>query len=390
MALARRMFELIDRGETDLADEVMREPVTAYTSEDVLRFERQEIFSREPLLLGLSADIPEIGSWRSVDIGDSPLLMSRDRGGRVRLFLNSCRHRGVKLLEGSGQARAFTCRFHGWRYDLDGGLTNVPEPEGFEGLCRSDHGLVDLPVAEKYGMIFGSPVPGHPVDVDEVLCGLAPELMEWDFSSFHLYTAHHVHPFAGNWKFAWDTYCENYHFAFLHSETLSGYLYSRRQAVEFFGPHVRMVSALRSIDSLRDIPEAEWEPFKHISLQYRLYPSVSFSVYPEKVEAYWILPGRHPAEGHGIHAVYVSELPRTEEERVVLDEAIRFGCETVVNGEDLWVTGRSEPGLRAPASPGYVLFGRNEPVVQHFHCLYRQAIEASGYAGETVGAASAD
>ncbi|HUJ65919.1 MAG TPA: SRPBCC family protein, partial [Acidimicrobiales bacterium] len=166
--------------------------------------------------------------------------------------------------------------------------------------------------------------------------------------------------------------------------------YSRRQAVEFFGPHVRMVSALKSIDSLRGIPEAEWQPFKHISLQYRLYPSVSFSVYPEKIEAYWILPGRHPGEGHGIHAVYVAERPRTEEERTDLDEAVRFGCEDIVNGEDLWITGRSEPGLRAPASPGYVLFGRNEPVVQHFHGLYRHAIEGSRYAGETVGAGPPD
>lgn len=386
VALAKRMLGLIDRRETDLAPAMMREPVTAYTSPEVLQREKDRIFGRTPMLLGMSADIPSPGSWRTLEIGDSPLLLWRDQTGEVRLYLNSCRHRAVRICEGTGSAKSIACPFHGWRYAADGALTGVPEPEGFDELDRAEHGLVRLPVAERYGLIFGSPVPGPDVDVDTVLGGLAPELAGWGFESFSLYTRHHVHPFLGNWKFAWDTYCENYHFAFLHAETLSDYLVSRRQAVDFYGSHVRMVSALRSIDELRRQPEEQWEPMRHISLQYRLYPSVSFSVYPEKVEAYWILPGARPDEGYGIHAVYVREQPATDEERAALDAAVQFGCETVVNGEDLWITGQSEPGLRAPASPGHVLFGRNEPVVQHFHTRYREQIGDESLAGPGLGA----
>jgi hypothetical protein len=54
---------------------------------------------------------------------------------------------------------------------------------------------------------------------------------------------------------------------------------------------------------------------------------------------------------------------------------VYFGCETIINREDLWVSARSEPGLHAPAAPGTLLFGRNEPSVQHFHRIYTEMIK---------------
>lgn len=372
--IATQMLDLIDRKATHLAPSLMEEPTEVFTSADILQRERTHIFGCGAHFLGLSATVPAPGSWRTMDLVDTPLLLCRDESGTVRLFLNSCRHRGVKIAEGSGITRRLSCPFHAWSYDLAGRLVAVPEPEGFDQLCRDEHGLVELPVCEKYGMIFGSPMPGPALDADEVLCGLGPELASWSFESWALYTEPHLHTFRGNWKFAWDTFCENYHFPFLHKETLSDYLVGRRQLVDFHGPHVRMVSALTSIEDMRARPQQDWDPGQHISIQYRLYPAVSFSVYPTKLEVYWIFPGTSPDEGYGMHAVYVKEKPETDEARKELDAAIEFGCETIVNGEDLWVTGQSLPGMRAPAAPPYVVFGRNEPVVQHFHACFRNAI----------------
>jgi len=374
IGLVDKMIDLIDRKTTHLASEIVYEPRTSYTSPDVLARERREIFGQGAHFLGLSANVPEPGSWRTIDIVDTPLLLRRDQHGAVRLFINSCRHRGVKVAEGFGTANRLSCPFHNWTYDLDGALVSVPESEGFDGLCRDEHGLVELPVAERYGMIFGSPVPGPPIDVEETLCGLGPELATWDFGSWKLYTEPHVHTYRGNWKFAWDTFCENYHFAFLHKKTLSDYLVGRRQLVDFFGPHVRMVSALTSIEEMRARPREDWDPGEHISLQYRLYPTVNFSVYPTKLEVHWIYPGSTPDEGWGVHAVYVSDDPVDDDARKALDDAIYFGCEIVVNGEDLWVTGQSLPGMKAPGAAPHVVFGRNEPVVQHFHRRFSDAI----------------
>ena len=213
LGLAKRMLGLLDRRETDLAPTIMYEPTEVYTSAELQQRERDTIFGRTPMFMGLSADIPVAGSWRAFEIADTPLLLCRDRAGVARLHLNSCRHRGVKIAEGAGRTNSLVCRFHGWRYGLEGALLGVPEPEGFEELCREDHGLIELPSAEKYGMLFGRPTTGAPIDVDELLCGLGPELGDWGFDSYCLYTEHHLHPFRGNWKFAWDTFCENYHFA---------------------------------------------------------------------------------------------------------------------------------------------------------------------------------
>jgi hypothetical protein len=135
-----------------------------------------------------------------------------------------------------------------------------------------------------------------------------------------------------------------------------------------------MISALKSIEEMRRLPEKDWDPGRHISIQYRLYPAVNFSVYPEKLEVHWIYPGRSPEEGYGIHAVYVREEPATDEELKKLDAAILFGCEDIVNAEDFWVTGQTIPGMRAPGRPDHLVFGRNEPAVQHFHRHFRAAV----------------
>ena len=386
VALAKRMLDLIDRRATDLAPHLMREPVAAYTSPDVLQRERELIFGRTAMLLGMSADVPDPGSWRTMEIGDSPLLLWRDENGAVRLFLNSCRHRAVRICEGAGQARSLACPFHGWRYACDGSLTGVPEPEGFDELSRPDHGLVRLPVAEKYGLIFGSPTPGPAIEVDTLLQGLGPELGEWGFESFSLYTSHHVHPFRGNWKYAWDTYCENYHFAFLHAKTLSGYLVSRRQGstsrparTHGVGPAVdrRPPRAARgAVGSAQSHHHPV--PALPVGQLLRLSGEDGGLLDTPRLEA-----GRRATASTPSTSVTRRRPTRSGPK---LDESVRFGCEDIVNAEDLWITGQSEPGLRAPGSPGYVVFGRNEPVVQHFHTRFRERIGDESLADPAFGA----
>jgi len=375
--LAKRMLDLIDRGATDMAGSTHEESLEAYTSPEILACERQALFTRTPMFLAMSCELPGPNSYLARDIVDNPLLLVRGADGTVRMFLNFCRHRGTKVVDGSGNTRRLTCPFHGWTYNLEGQLVGVPESQGFDDMCREDRGLVELPVAEKYGMIFGCATPNVTFDVDDLLGGLGPELAEWEFEGFSRFGEPHVHPVRGSWKFAWDTFCENYHFAVLHSKTVADMIYCNRQAFDVYGRNVRMVSALRTIDELRSAPESLWEPERHLSVQYRLFPSINFSVYPDKNEVFWVLPGRNPWEGQALHATFVARGPETDEERKALEEAVYFGCETIINGEDLWVTGRTLPGFRAAAAPKSVIFGRNEPAVQHFHRLYREATDSS-------------
>ncbi len=81
-------------------------------------------------------------------MGEEPVLVTRDAHGQIRAFLNTCRHRGMRVCRADwGHTAAFTCPYHGWTYDTAGALTGVPKfQEGYYGeLDKSAWGL--LPVA---------------------------------------------------------------------------------------------------------------------------------------------------------------------------------------------------------------------------------------------------
>ena len=378
MELIRRMLHLLDTRTTDFAPDVMELPLDSFTSPEILAGERSEIWAKTPMFIGFSSEIREPGSFFTRDIVETPYLCLRHKDGSVRLYLNSCRHRGVKVALGSsGRAPRLVCRFHSWCYDLDGRLVGVPESEAFEGMDRATRGLIELPVAEKYGMIFGCATPGTVFDIDEVLGGLGPELEEWGFSEFKVYGEPHIHEVNGNWKFAWDTFCENYHFGSLHPVTLGPRLHSEHQAFDRYGKNLRIISAWKSIDAMRETPEETWEPKDHLSVQYRLYPAINFTVLPRFMAVYWIMPGRRPDHAQGLHITYVDDRVLSEEETASLEEAIRFGCEDVVQAEDFWMTAMAEPAMRSPAAQESFVLGRNEPALQHFHSLYREAVDGA-------------
>jgi phenylpropionate dioxygenase-like ring-hydroxylating dioxygenase large terminal subunit len=377
-SLARRLIDHIENRTTDMADGVLEVPADVYLGGHHDR-EVVALFLRYPLVLALSGALPEPGTYRTIDVAGTPVLMVRGGDGRVRSFLNACRHRGVRLADGGGAVKRFTCPFHAWTYELDGSLFRVPVPEGFAGLCLADKGLVELPVAEGYGLIVGrlrpDPDPGPAsIDIDDYLGPeLAGELAMLDFADWTVHGDPHVHAVAANWKVTVDTFRENYHFAFLHRKTLARYAYGGVLTFDAFGPHLRNASALRSIDALRGVPDEQWQDVaQHFSYQYQLFPSTSLTFDARHIELWQILPIA-PDACEVIHTSYLKP-GLSDEERSKATGMAPWICETVVDGEDFWVAGRTEPGVRTGLL-GTVVFGRNEPAPQHLHRGYLAAVE---------------
>ena len=103
-----------------------------YTDPALLEAEQRLIFERTWQLAGHVSSLPAPGSYITADAGDQPVLVVRDEDGGLRAYRNVCRHRGSRLLSGSGQCKAaIRCRYHGWTYKLDGTLIGVPEGLGF-------------------------------------------------------------------------------------------------------------------------------------------------------------------------------------------------------------------------------------------------------------------
>ena len=107
-------------------------PKERYTSAAFAAREREHLWPRVWLLAGLARDLETPGAYLTFEIGDESILLVRDAGGTVRAFHNVCMHRGNQLCEpGRGTARLFVCRYHGWRYDLDGTLRQALDAHTF-------------------------------------------------------------------------------------------------------------------------------------------------------------------------------------------------------------------------------------------------------------------
>ena len=374
-SLARRLLDHIENKTTDLADEVLEVSTDVYLGAHHDR-EVEVLFRGRPLLLALSGALSGPGSYRTVDICGTPLLLARGEDGKIRSFANICRHRGVRVADGGGTAAKFTCPFHAWTYNLDGSLHRVPTAEAFDGMCFADKGLVELPVAEGYGLIVGRLRHGPAVDIDDYLGpDLAGELAMLDFADWAPQADPHLHKVAANWKVTLDTFRENYHFNFLHRKTLAKYAHGGVLTFDPFGPHLRNASALRSIDALRGVPESQWQDVaQHVSYQYQLFPNTAMTFDARHIELWQILP-LTPDTSEVIHTAYLRPGLSPEEHAKAVDMA-PWICETVVDGEDFWVAGRTEPGIRTGLLDT-VVFGRNEPAPQHLHRGFAAALAGS-------------
>ena len=178
-----------------------------YADPDLADREWEAFFTHHPQLVGLSGDLPEPGSFLTLDELGSPILATRDPQGAFRAFVNSCRHRGAVVVEQPrGTAKRFLCPFHNWCYDTTGSLVNVPKQEHFGEVDRSCHGLIELPAVERDGLLWVHPDPSGTIDLDGQLGEeLSSELAHWDLGGLD-YLGEDSYDVECNWKLAMDTF----------------------------------------------------------------------------------------------------------------------------------------------------------------------------------------
>ena len=373
-SLARRLLDHIDHRTTDMAEDCFEVACDTYTSQARHREELDVLFLDRPIVLCMSGALPQPNTYLAIELCDTPILLTRDGEGRVHALLNSCRHRGSRVADGCGKAKRFTCPFHAWTYECDGSLAGMPVANAFEGMSKQDKGLIRLPVAEGYGLVVGRLRPGPALEIDEYLGpDLAHELALLDVAKWEPFSSPHVHQVAANWKVTLDTYRENYHFNFLHKNTLRSFAYGGVLTFDAFGRHLRNCSALRTIDQLRRIDETDWvDVIQHFTYQYALFPNTSLTVGPRHLELWQILPV-DATHSQVLHTAYVRP-DLTREAKDKAEEQIGWICKGVVDKEDFWVAARTEPGISTGILKT-VVFGRNEPALQHLHRAFAVELE---------------
>src|ERR1700733_13194089 len=139
-----------------------RVPFHLYHDPAIYRLEQERIFKGPAWsFVGLEAEIPNPGDFRTTYVGETPIILGRDMDGRLHAMVNRCAHRGAMVRrEAYGNAKDHTCIYHRWCYGLDGTLLGLPFRRGLKGkggmapdFDMADHGLQRLRVAVHAGVI---------------------------------------------------------------------------------------------------------------------------------------------------------------------------------------------------------------------------------------------
>jgi phenylpropionate dioxygenase-like ring-hydroxylating dioxygenase large terminal subunit len=150
-----------------------------FVGDDVHRAEQEHLFSRAWLFVGHESQIPNPGDFFTSRMGEESVILCRDRAHKIHVFLNTCRHRGMKVCRyDEGNTPLFTCPYHAWSYSLDGKLAGVPMYNKlYEGvLDRDAWSLIEVPQLANYkGAVFATWDPAAP-PFDEYLGGAKDHL----------------------------------------------------------------------------------------------------------------------------------------------------------------------------------------------------------------------
>ena len=369
-ALRRRTLERMTSKTTDLDAAPMRIDPKVYTDPDYAERERRAIFHGLPIVAGLTRDIPEPGDMMLFDVLGPSVLLTRDKQGKVNAFLNMCPHRGAKVVTECTRRTRMTCRFHAWTFDLEGKLIGQPGKEGFEGIDKSELGLIRVAVAEKYGLILVRlEQPDEPIDVDAFLGPFASEIAHLELDKA---TPIRSSQFGceANWKYAYDTYGESYHFASLHPQTIGQLAYSNIMVYENYGLHARLAFPRAEFMEYADRDESEW-PHTFYGGLYLLFPNISINVnsIPGVGQFYGIsrvFPGDRVDASTTLLNTYQPAHAGADVDVQAWSDMHEF-IQKVVVTEDYSVSKDGQDNLKW-APPGYTtVLGRNEIALQHWH-----------------------
>jgi len=278
--------------------DAMSLPGWLYHDPEFFGAEQAAFLRAAPQIVCHESEIREPGEWRSLEYLGESIIVIRGDDRAVRAFSNVCRHRGSRLVDGTGGcAKVLTCPYHAWSYARDGRLVGVPHRAEYPGLRTEDHGLFPVALENWRGFLFVALEPGAP-SVAEMMAPYEHEVEPYRFQELEALAPVRLRPRALNWKTIADNYSDGLHIPVGHPglTRLFGRSY-RIEALDWVdkmeGDLVEKVSAnpserayqewLPKVDFLAESHQRKW-------LYYKLFPNIAFDIYPDQVDFMQFLP----------------------------------------------------------------------------------------------------
>ncbi len=193
-------------------------PREAYIDPQIYEAEVERVLMAGWLPVARANDLAEAGDYRSVDLLDTPLVVSRDSGGALHVLSRVCRHRGMPVVEGHGNRKDFSCPYHLWRYALDGQLLFAPAMERAARFDPANCGLKKVAHEQWGGWVFvnlsgdAKPLAPSLLRLQRRIEGANPQRLvsaaSLEFDS------------PWNWKIMVENFVESYHHIGPHASTL--------------------------------------------------------------------------------------------------------------------------------------------------------------------------
>jgi phenylpropionate dioxygenase-like ring-hydroxylating dioxygenase large terminal subunit/DNA-binding transcriptional regulator YbjK len=277
----------------------------AYIDPAFLAREAAQLFPRSWQLVCHESELPGAGDFATFDLLRDGAFVVRGDDGQLRAFLNVCRHRAARLVDGAPASRtgscghAVTCPYHGWSYDFAGRLKAVPAERSFAQIDWASHGLLPIELALFHGLVFVRfGAKGGP-SVEALMAPYGEEIAAYRLADMRRLGAVEARRVAVNWKTVVDDFRQGYEVSLAHPglSRLFGGAYETEVADH---------GIARSIGILRDKPAEGWSERHYQTLLpeiahlppelqrcwqfFSLFPNTTLTLQPDQVVATQVLP----------------------------------------------------------------------------------------------------
>jgi len=267
-------------------------PFECYWEDSILIQEQKLIFSNQWLGLGRADRLETPGEYEVFELCGQSLFLIRDQDNILRLYANTCRHRGAKLLDGTGQCQAISCPFHGWTYTLDGNLKYAKTMSENPNFDFSEHSLIEYKLKELQGFLFAF-LGNQPTDLDSQLGDFSELHQPWSLNEL-ITTRREVFEVQCNWKAFLDVFNEYYHLSNIHPTSIDNLYIKPEEADKTTGDYASQfgfttgTGALLEAHQSNALPKMEnlGDPWNLGARYSWVFPNMTFAASQEAIWVY--------------------------------------------------------------------------------------------------------
>jgi phenylpropionate dioxygenase-like ring-hydroxylating dioxygenase large terminal subunit len=266
-------------------------PGWVYHDPDYFRVEMARLIRPSWQIVCHASDIGQAGDWRTLDILGESVIVIRGGDGLVRAFANVCRHRGSRLVDGTGGcAKRLTCPYHAWTYAADGRLVGVPRREDYPGLDPAALGLLPVELEAWHGFLFVRLESGGP-GVGVMMAPYEEEVAPHRLAELQAIGRITLRPRDVNWKNVADNYSDGLHIDVAHPGLTR--LFGGDYRIDA-GEHVDRMSGDLAERPSSNLSERAYQKLLPCGdrrwLYYKLWPNVAIDIYPDQVDFMHFVP----------------------------------------------------------------------------------------------------